>query len=88
MQGYCRVAKILQDLLKRSQSPAPPSERSLAIILKNANLAFRRLPYLLSSVVRRGLYNTERYRHRPNDSYHVGTPSEAHYRTDMLTYHV
>ncbi|GAB1313877.1 hypothetical protein MFIFM68171_04087 [Madurella fahalii] len=69
--GYCRVAKIMRYLLKHSQNSDPAVDRSVAVILRDAGLAsVDLLRGLINCFVKSGMYNTQRYRHSPNNQYH------------------
>ncbi|KXX73115.1 Protein DIA2 [Madurella mycetomatis] len=69
--GYCRVAKIMRYLLKHSRSSDPAVDRSVALILRETGLASVDLLHgLINCFVKSGMYNTEQYRHSPNNQYH------------------
>jgi hypothetical protein len=79
------VAKILRYILKQHQADTQVA-RSVLVILRDAELASAdKLRDLINKFVRCGLYNMEKYRHSPDDRYHVGLYFEGPLNRGSLT---
>ncbi|KAK0635317.1 hypothetical protein B0T17DRAFT_38050 [Bombardia bombarda] len=77
--GYCRVAKILRYLLRCHQNQDLTVDRSLAVIIRDAGLASaNELRGLITLFIKSGLHNTQKYRHSPDDKYHIILRKMAH----------
>lgn len=70
--GYCRITKIIRYLVKCHTEPDQDITRSLAALLRDANLSgIKKLHQCLVLFVKCGLHNAEKHRHSPDDRYHV-----------------
>ncbi|KAK3373441.1 hypothetical protein B0T24DRAFT_623163 [Lasiosphaeria ovina] len=81
--GYCRVIKILRHLLTNYRGSNPNVARSLAVVLRDGKLSsVNQLRELIRSFVKAGIYNMNKYRHSPDDKYHLVIRAMAH-KLDM-----
>ncbi|KAM7195442.1 hypothetical protein V8F20_007501 [Naviculisporaceae sp. PSN 640] len=90
--GYCRITNIIRYLVKDRTEIDHDVRRSLSALLRDANLSDRKkLGQCLVMFVKCGLHNAEKYRHSPDDKYHVILRQMAHRlklpqsRKDFLT---
>lgn len=71
-QGYCRVIRIIRYLVKNGQGADQYDARSLSALLRDARLpSIKELGDMVGLFAKCGLHNTEKFRHSPDDKYHV-----------------
>ncbi|KAK3370288.1 hypothetical protein B0H63DRAFT_486672 [Podospora didyma] len=76
--GYCRIAKIIRYLVRRSGSDTKAA-KCLAVVLRDGKLASKdKLRDMLQAFVKSGLHNMEKYRHSYDDKHHVILRKMAH----------